>query len=83
MRLPALIVSLNDLNDLQEARRRVVDKTGLPADVFYDFRFDYNPGQGIPDIFDAVESQIGLKLVPGKAPVEFVVVDRIARPSAN
>jgi uncharacterized protein (TIGR03435 family) len=79
MRLPALVVSLTDL---QDGGRRVVDKTGLPPDVFYQFRFDY-PGQDVPDIFEATEAQLGLKLVPGKATVEFVVVDRIATPSAN
>jgi uncharacterized protein (TIGR03435 family) len=69
MRLPALVVNLNDL---QEVGRRVVDKTGLPPDVFYEFHFDYNSGQGVPDIFEAMETQLGLKLNPGKAPVEFV-----------
>ena len=83
MRLPALVVSLNDSNDLQDVGRRVVDKTGLPTDVFYGFRLDYTPGQGVPDIFEAMETQLGLKLIPGKAPIEFVVVDRIAKPSAN
>jgi hypothetical protein len=48
-----------------------------------EFRFDYTPGQGVPDIFEATEAQLGLKLIPGKAPVESVVVDRIAKPSAN
>ena len=79
MRLPAIVVSLADL---QEVGRRVVDKTGLPPDVFYQFRLDY-PNQDVTDIFEATEAQLGLKLVPGKAPVEFVVVDRISKPSAN
>jgi uncharacterized protein (TIGR03435 family) len=79
MRLPALVVSLNDLQDVG---RRVVDKTGLPPDVFYEFRLDY-PSQDVTDIFEATETQLGLKLIPGKAPIEFVVVDRIAKPAAN
>jgi uncharacterized protein (TIGR03435 family) len=79
MRLPALVVSLTDL---QDGGRRVVDKTGLPPDVFFQFRFDY-PGQDVEDIFAATEAQLGLKLIPGKATVEFVVVDRLAKPSAN
>ena len=80
MRLPAFVVSLNDLQDVG---RRVVDKTGLPPDVFYEFRLDYAPGKGDPGIFEAMEDQLGLKLIPGKAPVEFVVVDRINKPSPN
>ena len=79
IRLPALVVSLTDLQDVG---RRVVDKTGLPPDVFYQFRLDYTPGP-VSDIFEALESQLGIKLVPGKAPVEFVVVDRINKPSPN
>jgi uncharacterized protein (TIGR03435 family) len=79
-RLPALVVSLNDLQDVG---RRVVDKTGLPADVFYEFRFDYTPGQSDPDVFYALETQLGLKLIPGKAPIEFIVADRISKPSPN
>jgi len=79
MRLPALVVSLTDLQDVG---RRVVDRTGLPTDVFYEFRLDY-PAQEDPDIFEATEAQLGLKLVPGKAPVEFVVVDHINKPSPN
>jgi uncharacterized protein (TIGR03435 family) len=62
----------------------VVDKTGLPPDVPYEFRFDFDfTPEGVADIFEATETQLGLKLVPEKAPVEFVVVDRIARPSPN
>ncbi len=79
-RLPALVVSLNDLPDVG---RRVIDKTGLSPDVFYTFRFDYIPGQSVPDVFEALEMQLGLKLAPGKAPFEFFVADQIARPSPN
>ncbi len=79
MRLPALVVNLTDLQDVG---RRVVDETGLPTDVFYEFRLDFTPGP-VSDIFEAMETQLGLKLIPGKAPVEFVVVDRINRPSPN
>ncbi len=76
--LTTLAVSLTDLQDVG---RRVVDRTGLTG--VYRFRFDYTPGQDIPDIFDAIEEQLGLKLKPGKAPVESVVVDQINKPSPN
>ena len=36
-----------------------------------------------PGLFTAVEEQLGLKLVPTKAPVQVLVIDHIERPSEN
>lgn len=36
-----------------------------------------------PTIFVALEEQLGLKLEPAKAPRDFIVIDRVERPSAN
>jgi uncharacterized protein (TIGR03435 family) len=35
------------------------------------------------DLVSAVKDQLGLKLQPGKAPVEMIVIDHIERPSGN
>jgi bla regulator protein BlaR1 len=39
--------------------------------------------QLFPSIFSAVQEQLGLRLVPVKAPREVVVIDHIARPAPN
>jgi uncharacterized protein (TIGR03435 family) len=34
-------------------------------------------------VFAAVEDQLGLKLEPARAPRDFIVIDRVERPSPN
>src|ERR1700678_1513839 len=73
----------------------VVDKTGLTGN--YDFAMQLLPepnapqvggdavssgaDRGAPYIFTAVETELGLKLVAGRAPIDVVVVDHAERPS--
>ncbi len=67
--------------------RPVLDKTGLPG--FYDFSLDWSPSAPRTDgtgdngsIFTAL-SKVGLKLVPQKGPVEYLVVDHAEKPVAD
>ena len=71
-------------------RRPVIDKTGLTGkyDFSLDFRMDLRaigtggaaPGDNAPDpgpdITAAVQQQLGLRLVPGKAMLDLLVIDK-------
>jgi uncharacterized protein (TIGR03435 family) len=70
----------------------VLDNTGLKG--FYNFSLEFaDPRWGSkdlpselasrPDIFSAVQEQLGLKLEAKKGPVEILLVDHIEKPSAN
>jgi uncharacterized protein (TIGR03435 family) len=80
---------------LQQDNRPVIDKTGLTGN--YDFTLSYAPElqgnvspenlplglQNLPNIYDALKQQLGLKLEPQRGPVEHYVIDHIDKPSAN
>ncbi len=67
--------------------RTVKDETGLAGR--YDFSLRWSSESqpagdaAAPSIFTALEEQLGLKLVPAKRPVQFVVVEHAEEPSAN
>ena len=67
--------------------RIIVDKTGLTGR--YDFTLAWTPDgvapsdQSGPDIFTAIQEQLGLKLESTKGPVDVIVIDHIEKPSAN
>lgn len=75
--------------------RPVVDRTGLSGK--YDFDLEWTPDEtqfggqlppGIPehpkpDLFAAVQQQLGLRLEATRGPIEAFVIDKVARPSEN
>jgi len=72
-------------------RRQVADRTGLTGTYDVDLRWapalavntpDPAPGDS-PDIFTAIQEQLGLKLQPSQGPVEVMVIDSVARPTEN
>jgi uncharacterized protein (TIGR03435 family) len=79
------------LSTLVVVGRVVIDQTGLLGN--YDFELNFAPPDGradapmnqqsLPSIFTAVREQLGLKLEPLKAPVEFLVIDHVERPTDN
>jgi uncharacterized protein (TIGR03435 family) len=98
MRATASKQSMSRLTDLLAGRveRPVIDKTGLAGDFDYSLEFRPEgpnalpPGpQGAPDasdapdIFTAVQEQLGLKLESKKGPIEMLVVDRAEKVPAE
>ena len=68
--------------------RPVIDSTGLAGN--FDFKLEARPddskdqssGDFVTGIFESVK-ELGLELKPAKAPVEVIVIDSVARPTAN
>jgi uncharacterized protein (TIGR03435 family) len=78
-------------NLAQQVDKTVLDKTGLTG--IYNFEIKYTPDRErmnadatndqAPDIYTALQEQLGLKLVAGKGPVVTLVVDQIKQPTEN
>jgi uncharacterized protein (TIGR03435 family) len=80
---------------LQNDGRPVVDQTGLNGN--YDFVLSFRPvlppdaspdalpaeQRDLPTLFDALRTQLGLRLTATRGPVDHIVIDHIERPSAN
>ena len=65
-----------------------MDQTGLQGR--YDFQLKWSRDESstadpnaLPGLFTAIQEQLGLKLVPVKAPADVIVIDHVERPSAN
>ncbi len=71
---------------LTQIDRFVINNTELAGRYSFTLHwvpdFSHNRDAGEP-INNAIQKELGLKLVPGKGPVPMVVIDRIARPSEN
>jgi uncharacterized protein (TIGR03435 family) len=68
--------------------RPVIDKTGIAT--YFEIHLKFSPddsaaasGSDAPAIFQAIQEQLGLRLVPAKGPVDVLVIDHVAKPSEN
>ena len=75
--------------------RPVVDQTGLTAR--YSFRLNWTPDESqfpgirvpaqpdnnLPNLFTAIQEQIGLRLEATRAPADVLIVDKAEKPSEN
>jgi uncharacterized protein (TIGR03435 family) len=83
------------LPDFEDLGRPIVDQTGLSG--AWDFSLNWLPDRGGsspagpaqfpdaegPSIFEALKEQLGLKLKPGRASVQILVIDHVEEPSPN
>jgi bla regulator protein BlaR1 len=82
----------------QFVERQVIDRTGLtgiydltltwaPEPIPSAFGLPPTPlppvDPDVPNIFTAVQEQLGLKLEPGRGPVEVVIIDRLEKPALD
>jgi uncharacterized protein (TIGR03435 family) len=76
--------------------RPVIDRTGLTGRYDYDLAWtpdesqfggfraaEPTNGSPKPDLFAAIQQQLGLRLEATKAPVDVIVIDHVDHPSAN
>jgi uncharacterized protein (TIGR03435 family) len=76
-----------------QLQQPIVESTGLTGryDLKLQWAQDDNPapsGDAAPDavrlpVFAAIELQLGLKLEPGRGPVDVLIVDHVERPTGN
>jgi uncharacterized protein (TIGR03435 family) len=67
--------------------RIVLDQTKLTGDYTFTLKWapddTTNPNADLPGLFTAIQEQLGLKLIPAKAPVETLIIDHVEMPSQN
>jgi uncharacterized protein (TIGR03435 family) len=58
------------------ARRTVIDRTGVQGAYRVRAWWGSNPDSDAPDLFTALQEQLGLKLESGRGPIETLVIDQ-------
>jgi bla regulator protein blaR1 len=68
--------------------RPIIDRTGLPGafEISLHWAAENSPAgdaSAEPSIYTAVEEQLGLRLEPRRAPLQYLFVEHVEKPSAN
>jgi bla regulator protein blaR1 len=92
-KVPIALLARSATNPASGVDRLVIDRTGLNGT--FDIRFEwaprlngpaprnFEPDPTGPTFFQALEDQLGLKLVPQTEPVDVLIIDHVERPSEN
>jgi uncharacterized protein (TIGR03435 family) len=68
----------------QQTDRPVFDQTGIQGVFSFSLSFARDDASGdAPDIFSALQEQLGLKLIPSRRPTEVLVIEHAEKPTAN
>jgi len=88
-RLVARRVTLDGIATIlsRQLDHAVLNRTGVSGE--YDVQLEFTPDSGacssdpngLPSLYTALQQQLGLKLEASKGPVDFLVVDRLERPT--
>jgi len=73
----------NYLANIRAIGRPVVDRTGLRGVYGLTLNYSTADGDDRPDVFSALQQQLGLKLEAIKAPIETWFVDHVEKPTGN
>ena len=78
-------ITMSQLASILSGRtdRPVIDRTGLQGKYGVRLEFSLADGDDRPSVFTAVQEQLGLKLEPGRAQIEMLVIDHIEKPTPN
>jgi uncharacterized protein (TIGR03435 family) len=91
-RFEAINTSVKELCDFFSGcmNRPMIDRTGVSGKFHFTVTYDANPlvpgaftELAGPELFRALQDQLGLKAIPTKGMVEVLVIDHAERPTAN
>lgn len=87
-------IAASPMRVMADVSRPLIDQTGIQGAVDFTIEWalavrnvagssEFLPDESLPDFYEALSHQLGLKLVSGKGPVELFIIDHVERPSDN
>ena len=85
-------MTMSELAQSLPLDRETVNHTGIEGRFDFVLRYsnedtpaaaDQTPLERSPRIFTALAEQIGLRVVPARGPIQFVIIDSVQKPTEN